>query len=300
MMPDPFEALRTAHTPIDPDPAFAARLRARVVRALHPERGEQTMILQSSETAEQLRQGDISYVALWVHDVDTAARFYASVLGWRYGSENRPYNLLVEGQSLSMGIAQLDGGLAFQRQLGLPVPEVGVPTAYVVFAVNHLEAALTSVRANGGSADEPKQAPWGRVGACADNQGLLFSLQELPAGMPRPPASGGRHGDVAYLVFETPDATRARAFFHAVLGLQFTQGRGADGWNVQDIVPMSGLSGGLERSSIVPMYRVDDIAAAVQRVRQAGGNATDPVSHPYGTSADCTDDQGTRFLLGQF
>src|SRR5579872_1425493 len=33
-MPDPFDTLRVPDIPVDPDPAFAARLRARVARAL--------------------------------------------------------------------------------------------------------------------------------------------------------------------------------------------------------------------------------------------------------------------------
>ena len=47
------------------------------------------------------------------------------------------------------------------------------------------------------------------------------------------------------------------------------------------------------------MYRVDDIAAAVERVRAAGGTATDPVAQPYGWTSECVDDQGTRFSLGE-
>jgi uncharacterized protein len=50
----------------------------------------------------------------------------------------------------------------------------------------------------------------------------------------------------------------------------------------------------------VPMYVVDDIAAAVARVRAAGGSSTDPERQPYGVSATCTDDQGTRFSLVQY
>jgi predicted enzyme related to lactoylglutathione lyase len=47
------------------------------------------------------------------------------------------------------------------------------------------------------------------------------------------------------------------------------------------------------------MYRVDDIHAAVERVRAEGGSATDPERQPYGLSSTCVDDQGTRFYLGQ-
>src|SRR5882724_8287884 len=82
-VPDPFEALLTAPTLIDPDPAFAVRLRARVARALRsPDQGEPSMTLQTPETTNQIRQGDISYLSLWVPDLERAARFYADVLGW--------------------------------------------------------------------------------------------------------------------------------------------------------------------------------------------------------------------------
>ena len=47
------------------------------------------------------------------------------------------------------------------------------------------------------------------------------------------------------------------------------------------------------------MYRVDDIAVAVERVRAAGGTATEPERQPYGITSDCVDDQGTRFHLGR-
>jgi predicted enzyme related to lactoylglutathione lyase len=47
------------------------------------------------------------------------------------------------------------------------------------------------------------------------------------------------------------------------------------------------------------MYLVDDIGAAVERVRAAGGTASDPERQPYGVTSDCVDDQGTRFYLGQ-
>jgi len=68
---------------------------------------------------------------------------------------------------------------------------------------------------------------------------------------------------------------------------------------VDDSAPMVGLQGGHPQVTIVPMYRVDDIETAVARVRAAGGTSTDPEVQPYGISADCVDDQGTRFHLGQ-
>ena len=46
-------------------------------------------------------------------------------------------------------------------------------------------------------------------------------------------------------------------------------------------------------------YRVDDIAAAIERVRAAGGHADEPERKPYGLVAECADDQGATFRLWQ-
>jgi predicted enzyme related to lactoylglutathione lyase len=304
-VPDPFEALRTAPTPIDPDPAFAARLRARVARALHPsDQGDLSMTLQTSETQQQqdqMRQGDMSYVALWVPDVERAARFYADVLGWHYGQSGPGPNRQVEGQSMSYGLSQVAGASEFLSRLGLTLTHAPAPTGYTVFVVDDISAGVQRVRDAGGLAGDIKQQPYGLVAACEDDQGLVFSLHQVPTGMPapRPPATGARQGDVAYLVFEVPDATRARTFFSAVFGIRFEPGRTADGWNLPDITPMSGVAGGAARPTVVPMFRVDDIFAAAERVRAAGGNASEPAHEGYGTRAQCTDDQGVRFYLGQ-
>ena len=108
-MADPFGVLRAPVTPADPDPAFAARLRARLERALdlpegvavsdtgaimqpHPapvaatrRRGVREPAAGDSGPraggARRPRQGDIGYASLWVPDVHRAAEFYAAVLG---------------------------------------------------------------------------------------------------------------------------------------------------------------------------------------------------------------------------
>ena len=46
-------------------------------------------------------------------------------------------------------------------------------------------------------------------------------------------------------------------------------------------------------------YRVEDIAAAVQRDRVAAGHADEPERRPYGLIAECVDDQGATFRLWQ-
>src|SRR5262245_27814467 len=177
-MPDPFEALRTAPTPIDPDPAFAARLRARLARALQPDTGEPSMTLHTPETTNQVRQGDISYLSLWVPDLERAAMFYAGVLGWRYPATQEWWTRSVEGQSIALGLSQLSGTAQYMRSTGVPLPEAPTSTAYVVFVVDDVDAAVERVRAAGGYGGDAKDQPYGRIAACMDNQGMAFSLQQ--------------------------------------------------------------------------------------------------------------------------
>ena len=257
------------------------------------------MTLQTPETTDQIRQGDISYLALWVPDLERAARFYADVLGWRYPAAQNAWARIVEGQSSALGLSQLSGTAQYMRGVeGIPLPQTLPPTAYVVFVVDDVDAAAERVRAAGGHAGAVKDQPYGRIAACLDTQGLAFSLQQKVP-MPRSPSTGAQHGDLAYIVFEVPDATRAQAFYGSVLGVRFEPGRGPDRWNVPDVAPMSGLSGGAPRAVVIPMFRVDDIQAAVERVRAAGGTAGEPLHEGYGIRAECADDQGVRFSLGQ-
>jgi predicted enzyme related to lactoylglutathione lyase len=304
-MPDPFDALRTAPTPIHPDPVFAARLRARVEQALHRVSGGEsimsTSVVDSQPTASRVQQGDITYVSLWVPDVRRAAEFFESVLAWTYApGEGIPEKTRrVDGLSVPHGIVGVADAVRELTGRGLELRAPERSTMYLFFAVDNIETAIERVRAGGGQALAPEDGPHGRVSDCVDDQGMPFGLHQVPAGSLRATTGQGRQGDVAYITLEVTDSTRARVFFGAVMGLQFTPGRAEDGWNVNDILPMSGLQGGHHQTTVVPMYRVDHVGTAVERVRAAGGTASDPAQQPYGFTADCTDDQGTHFYLGQ-
>ena len=229
------------------------------------------------------RHGDIGYVSLFVPDVERAAAFYAAVLGWTYAPGSGPQGRQVLGTLPSQG---LWGGQPRS-------------TAFCSFAVDDVPTAVERVRAAGGQAGDPTEEAYGPSADCVDDQGTAFSVFQVPpTGGSRPPANGRRQGDLSYLTLEVVDSAKARAFYGAVLGWTFTDGTVEDGWGVEGVVPMTGMSGGHAEATVVPMWRVDDVAAAVERVRASGGTATDPERKPYGTTADCTDDQGTRFYLG--
>ena len=243
------------------------------------------------------RQGDVGYASLWIPDIGRAAAFYAAVFGWEYEPSHDPRARQVPGATPPQG---LWGGQ----------PRA---TLFCSYVVDDATAAVARIRAAGGRAGDPVQRPYGLVADCTDDQGTRFAVHQYPAaGQPGAGAAGTagaaaagpvaapHDGDLAYLTFEVADSRLARDFYGAVLGWRFSPGRIADGWQVEGTTPMAGLSGGHAEATTVPMWRVTDLREAVGRVRAAGGTATEPRQEPYGLTADCTDDQGTRFYLGQF
>ncbi|CAN5830023.1 VOC family protein [soil metagenome] len=228
--------------------------------------------------------GDVSYASLWVPDVDRAAAFYAEVLGWRYAEGSAPQGRRVEGVEPPLG---LWGG---QEQR----------TMFLCFSVDDVPAAVTRVRTAGGRAEEPRDEPYGLVADCVDDQGMAFSLSQAGDGAgPAGRASSPRQGELAYLTIGVADTARAQAFFSAVLGWRFAPGRMEGGWSIEGLSPTAGMYGGADLPVVMPMYAVDDIGAAVERVRGAGGTATNPERMPYGVTSDCVDNQGSSFYLGQ-
>ena len=234
---------------------------------------------------ERIRTGDIGYVSLWVPDVERAATFFSAVLGWSFQPNSRGPNRMVEGTGISHGLA---GG-------------VDRPNMFLCFMVDDIGAALARVQSAGGTAEAPTAAPYGLIANCVDDDGTPFALYQPPAERPeaRPAINGTRNGDISYITMEVRDSAKARAFYGSVLGWRFTPGHVDDGWAPDDVAPMTGMHGGHTLATVVPMYRVDDIRTAVAEVRARGGRATDPEQQAYGMSAECVDDQGTHFYLGQ-
>jgi predicted enzyme related to lactoylglutathione lyase len=232
-----------------------------------------------AELPDTQRQGDVGYAWLTVPDPDRAAAFYAAVLGWEYEPGYAPGGRNVVGRSVPMGIGRGEGGW------------------HLSYAVDDVAAAVERVRAAGGTATDPEDRPYGQAANCVDVQGAVFALHPAGSG-PRSAENGARPGDLSYLTLEVVDSAGFREFYGSVLGWTFTSGRAEDGWSVPGVSPMTGMQGGHAASAAIPMWKVDDVAAAVRRVRAAGGTATDPAAQPYGTTAECTDDQGLRFYLG--
>ncbi len=228
-----------------------------------------------SPSGERPAQGDVVYAWMRVPDAERAAAFYADVLRWQ------PRRRDGDGISAAWSLG-ISGGV---EPSGL----------FCCYLVDDLATAVDQVRQAGGRGGEPEQREYGLVADCVDDAGTDFALYQRPGG-DDPPAGPGA---LAYLTIEVPDSGQFRDFYGAVLGWTFSPGRVDDGWEVVGSTPMIGIAGGNDAVRSVPMWQVDDIAAAAQRVRDGGGTATEPAQQPYGQMSECTDDQGTRFYLGQ-
>ena len=136
---------------------------------------------------------------------------------------------------------------------------------------------------------------------CTDHEGVRFAMLEVPAGAgpSRATLATPGHGAPTYITMQVADTARARAFYGAVFGWDFTEGNWPDGWNVLEPLPMTGMAGGRGRAGNLPVYQVDDVEAAARRVRDAGGTASAPDRRPYGTMSDCASPDGVTFALWQ-
>lgn len=228
----------------------------------------------------RIRHGDIGYVSVWTADPGRSATFYAHVLGWRYDPASRQ----VTNTTQHIGI--------------VAVP--GPPTLFCCYAVADVDAARQAILAAGGTAGEISQAPHGPTVDAGDPFGTAFAVYQPTGAAPRPALNGTGPGELSYVTFQVSDSTAFREFYGRVLGWTFEPGRVEDGWQIQSVHPMSGAAGGSTENVTLPMWTVDDVVAAVARVREAGGTVLEePSQQSYGMSALCADDQGVRFYLGQ-
>src|SRR3954447_11742872 len=103
-------------------------------------------------------------------------------------------------------------------------------------------------------------------------------------------------GNPVYFVVTAPDAERAQHFFGAVVGWEVAPGNAPGASHITNVSPPGGLAGGAAGPPRL-YFQVDDIDAAVARVRELGGEAGELQRSQAGTYADCRDDQGVEFSL---
>jgi predicted enzyme related to lactoylglutathione lyase len=311
-MTDPFEALlQPPGNPADPDPDFTERLRRRLTREVFASPGgtmtQQTAAQQTA--AQQTVTPQVDRQPAWppaltpyivVSDARRALDWYADVFG-----AQRRGDLHVNADG-TIGHAELgidDAVLMLSEVSGLwPDVPVRAPESPTTFShtlhlqVQDVDGTTERARSNGAAVErEPVDQPYGRGSVIIDPFGHRWMLLRPP-----PAATRFRQGDVAHVTMLVPDADLAKDFYEAVLGVPFAAGH-PGAWRSDAITPPVGIvsAKGNAEPQVQMSFRVDDVTAAIERVRVAGGHADEPRHMPYGLLAECVDDQGATFRLWQ-
>jgi uncharacterized glyoxalase superfamily protein PhnB len=299
-MTDPFEALREPVTPVDPDIGFAVALRMRLTRAVLASSGG----IMSQQTVTSRVEREPAWPPaltpyIMVSDARRAMDWYAEVFGAQTRGE---LYVNADGTIGHAEVAIGDGVLMFSEHSDLwPDVPVRAPDNPATFShtlhlqVEDVDGTTERARRSGASVErEPTDAPYGRGSVIVDPFGHRWMLLRPPAA-----ATRFRQGDVANVTMVARDAQRARAFYEAVLQVPFSPAHPGT-WRTEEITPPMGIFSSQGGEPEVQLsYRVDDIAAAMERVRAAGGSADEPQRLPYGLVVRCVDDQGVTFRLWQ-
>ncbi len=229
-----------------------------------------------------IQHGDVGYVSVWTPNADRAAAFYGHVLGWTYDPSTLP------GDQYQA----TDRDLQRCRRHPRCSAAMRSPT---------WRRARQAIAAGGGQLGEVQQFDFGTVLDATDPQGRAFAVFQAAPGRPVPSsmALGRANSRTSPTRLPTrPPSSPSSAgccIGHSNLAAWTTAGRcrAPTRWPVSPAEVMT--------ATTVPMWTVADIDAAVARVREAGGTVIgEPSQQSYGVMAECTDDQGARFYLGQF
>lgn len=304
-----FEALAAPpeSTAQEPRAAFAADLRARLLRASVPIVPAVRAAVPAVPPAARGGTAPMTQTItpyLCVHDAPAALDWYRT--HFRASVSN-----VIEWEG-RIGHAELEfGGAVFYlsdeaHELGVYAPPSlgeGSSASFVV-----LVAAVDEFieRAVGGGAvlERPVQEAHGtRNGWLKDPFGHRWNV-----GMPlvdrERAASRRRPSEPYYMTLSTADVERAAAFYGAVLDWEFAEPHNGGRHVVNTKMPIglrptSNQFSQTEPGQIDMWFTVRDFDDAVDRVRIAGGTVLSVSSYDSGREARCEDDQGVLFLLSE-
>lgn len=247
--------------------------------------------------------GRFVWYELMSTDAASAIAFYRAVIGWgatEAGVPDRHYMILSAGESPVGGVMELSRS----------VLDAGARPGWIGYvAVDDVDAVAARVREAGGSihraADDIPGI--GRFAVVSDPQGAAFVLfRGMESGQP-PPESGRAPGHVGWHELHAADLETAFAFYAGLFG-----------WTKADAIDMGEMgpyqmfaTGGAPVGGMMTArdptpapfwlyyFNVDEIGAAVSRVKAAGGQVVNgPLEVPGGSwIAHGLDPQGAFFAI---
>jgi predicted enzyme related to lactoylglutathione lyase len=226
--------------------------------------------------------GDLTYFWIPSPDPDAGSAFYGGLFGWTLSPRE-------QGDGYGITGTTVYGGIVGGREGTRP---------FLYFAADGVEDAAAAVHELGGHAGELAVFPEGASVECVYDD-VEFGIFR-PAGDGFVPVASDKPGDLAYFTVPVRDAAEARAFYAAILGWEYEHDDiDAPYHHVLNVLPPGGLFTEDDGSRPRSYFRVEDIEASLQRVRELGGEAGMPLESVTGFSANCLDDQGIEVSLWQ-
>jgi uncharacterized protein len=113
-------------------------------------------------------------------------------------------------------------------------------------------------------------------------------------------------GELAFFELGVEDAERGRAFYEGLFGWRFEAPPSGKGFAITTPTVPGGIHGGDRGATPYVFFAVDDIDAALERVRELGGTVEEmdvegdeESTAVFGRFKLCRDDQGSPFGLHQ-
>ena len=249
--------------------------------------------------------GTPCWVDLMASDLERTQAFYRDVLGWTYSESQPEYggycNALLDG---SGGDGDAVAGLSPTME-GME----GSPHVWSVYLATDDISAHAAKAADAGATQvyEPMQVgSYGSMGMWNDPTGATFGMWQAEE------HTGFRRvdepGTVAWCDLMTGDPDSARGFYASVFGYEY-QDIGDDSmpyamFSVPGGERPAGGIGGPDPSTDGTQqgwgvaFQVEDVDAAAERVRRAGGSITaEPSDFEYGRMAVATGPDGETFVV---
>ena len=232
--------------------------------------------------AVPIQHGDVGYVSVWTPDAERAAAFYGHVLGWTY--DPRP--------TRSPTPSSTSGSLASPGR-----PRCSAATRWPIS-----QGARQSISRGGGTVDELAAVRLRHACSAPPTRRVRRSRcsSRLPVSRARRSTAVGQ-ANFRTSPTRCPTRRPSRPSTAGCCSGPSSRAVSTTAGECSRPTRWPASPAAAPRQVTVPMWTVEDVDAAVARVREAGGTVIEePSQQPYGKTAQCTDDQGGRFYLGEF
>jgi uncharacterized glyoxalase superfamily protein PhnB len=303
---DALDALRLPTSAESPSPEFAARLRRRLEEIIMP-----TPPATTADTIAARQRSLTPYLV--VADARAAIEWYREVLGARLQGEPIVMDDDRIGHcELAFGDSVLFLADEFPEMDILGPASRGGDTTMFTLLVADADATVALAAARGATIVRPVADQFydERAGQIRDPFGQRWSIGTPIAARAaeiaheaQPFRASDLWDEVGYYTIAVPDPSRARRFYRGLFGWEMPEPEASpDGHvgmhNPSTKIPMGFHDGALGTGATL-YFRVRDMRAVAERVRELGGEVLELNDWPSGGNAHCRDDQGVEFDLWQ-